>query len=440
MLLYSQPVFASGDSRGYLTTPQELEAIAAKAEEGIEPYASAVEYVLHEADDDWDYDIDREEDCSNANRPRWLDNTRGIPIIYGSALAYHLTGDEDYAEKLVDILEDLMSEMESVSLDENRCRLTFSWGIPEIVASADLIEAYWQGRECRGPSSFINGENDIESGDCKILFQNWLAKNAYYLVSIAGEQRTNNWGAAATNAMAYIADYLWDRPDVVLINRLNDDGEVLKLSPAEAYRRANQIMFDRMNGYRYELNFEDSCDLLAGEQQNPDWEPIKSQITELGIIPDEARREAYCNIPLYDEAYQNYPQLHLGLNIQQCELMLRRGDSSCYDNIVEEDMVFEYLSPEGESLRTTLYAGRGSIERGINAVIVDAGMEWRHDGALELAYRYYLSNSRFGDVSSWFDELDRPSRCDQDLCFGTLTHGFASNEIPLPPPTTAPPN
>ncbi|HQA69173.1 MAG TPA: hypothetical protein PK801_12675, partial [Aggregatilineales bacterium] len=42
-------------SRGYLTTPAELKIIAAKAEMGLEPYASAVDVVLEWADRPWDF-------------------------------------------------------------------------------------------------------------------------------------------------------------------------------------------------------------------------------------------------------------------------------------------------------------------------------------------------------------------------------------------------
>ncbi|MBN8638877.1 MAG: hypothetical protein J0M07_26415, partial [Anaerolineae bacterium] len=69
-----------------------------------------------------------------------------------------------------------------------------------------------------------------------------------------------------------------------------------------------------------------------------------------------------------------------------------------------------------------------------------AETEWRHDAALEVAYRYYLLNHRLEGVERWFAELTRPSGCSQGVCFGTLTHGFAVGEFPTPPPITAPPS
>ncbi|MCI0712805.1 MAG: hypothetical protein L0154_21800 [Chloroflexi bacterium] len=430
-------------SRGYLTTPAELVDIAQKAERGIEPYVSAVEHVLDWADEDWDFRLHSFEECEDADSPEWLDNRGGIPILYARALAYHLTGDESYAESVVEIIGDIISSVDAISLSEQRCRLIFAWGIPELIAAADLVAPQLDEHECVGPVELAYGTTDMGSGSCRTLFQNWLAKNPYYVISLAAEQSQSNWGAAATNALAYIADYLWDREEVVLIHRVPafiNEGVPLALTPAQAYIRANTLALARMNGYRVEYGSQDSCDFLSGSQQHDDWEPVKSQITELGIIPEEARRDQYCNIPVYNDRYQNYPQIHIGHNLQQCELMLRRGDPSCYDNItMTAHRDFTFIDPNGQTQTTHLKPGRGSLERAINAVIIDAGAEWRHDSALEVAYRYYFTHHRFEGVRRWYPELDRPSDCDQDVCFGTLTHGFATDETPSLPPVTSPP-
>lgn len=435
---------ARGESRGYLTTPAELDLIRQKAESGLEPYKSAMEDVIDWADKDWDYRLDARETCGNADRPSWLDNERGVPRLYGKALAYHLAQDDQYAEQVRDILERIMTEVESFTLEQNQCLLTVSWGIPEVIAAADLIEGYWIDMTCTGPVSTVYGENDLIEGNCKTLFQNWLVKNPYYLISLIAEESQSNWGAAATNALAYIADYLWDRPDVTLIHRRPpeiSEGRSINLTPAQAYVFANQLMLARMNGYRVELRSRYSCDDFSLDSQSDQWLPVKSQITETGIIPEEARREEYCNTPVYNGDYQNYPQLHIGHNIQQCELMLRRGDSSCYDNIDYTDFPnYEFVDREGVVRTTHLYPGRGSLERAINAVIVDSGTEWRHDSALEMAYRYYHIRARFGQMEAWPAEFDRPARCDQDACFGTLTHGFAPWETVDLPPAVAPPS
>jgi hypothetical protein len=288
----------AGSARGYQTTPQELADIARQASQGQEPYRSGVAEVLAEAARPWDYKLDSEVRCPDAERPAWNDNDEGTPRLYGRALAYHLTGEVRYAQETSAILERIMTEVQSISLKQSQCRLNFSWGTPELVASADLLEEYWQARTCTGPASTVYGENELSQGPCKRLFQNWLVKNPYYLVSSSAEHSQNNWGAAATNTTAYIADYLWDRPEVKLVARTMS-GEIA-LSPAAAYQRANQQALDRMNGYRVDEISSLSCDFLTGRGQNKDAPPVKSQISELGIIPDEARRDQACNIRAYN--------------------------------------------------------------------------------------------------------------------------------------------
>jgi len=431
-----------GQARGYLTTPQELVVLKEKADQGKEPYQSAVSNVLSWADRDWAFTLEPEVACPDSETPAWLDNGGGIPVLYAKALAYHLTGKRQYADEVVSILRRIMTEVKTISLADQQCRLNFGWGTPELVAAADLMEDHWKTQVCTGPTSIQYPDKTIGTGECKALFQNWLVKNPYYVVSYSGVAATSNWGAAATNTMAYIADYLWDRPEVLLIHRNPreiNNGQDIALTPAEAYRYANRLALERMNGYRIAYG-ENSCDRSSDEVQNSAWPPVKSQITERGIIPDDARREEYCNIPQYNGEYQNYPQLHLGHNIQQCELMLRRGDRSCFDNVDTTDIPdYSFIDPNGVTRTAHLYPGRGSIERAIKAILVDSHTEWKHDAALEVAYRYYDTYHTLPDFESWLGQINRPAGCGQDICFGTLTHGFALGESPRLPPTVPPP-
>ena len=234
------------------------------------------------------------------------------------------------------------------------------------------------------------------------------------------------------------------RPDLALIHRIGDvqSKETIKtisLTPAEAYTHANKLMFARMNGYGVDYFSSSACSALDGAQQNSQWPPVKSQITEKGIIPEDARRQEFCNIPQYSGEYENYPQLHLGSNIQQCELMLRRGDSACYDNVDNSDMPnYSYTYSDGMTKVTHLYPGRGSIERAIDAIMLDSHTEWRHDSALAVAYRYYYAHHRLPGIEQWPSQIDKIDDCAQDICFGVLTHGFALDEKPGLPPVTRP--
>ncbi|MBW2269402.1 MAG: hypothetical protein JRH16_12575 [Deltaproteobacteria bacterium] len=435
---------AAAGPRGYLATPAELGEIATRADAGIEPHASNVAAILDEAERSWNFTLRRNETCSGADSPAWNDNGRGTKILVAKAFAYHLTGDAAYAGQVKDILEEIMSQVETISVDDQQCRLNFGWGAPELVIAADLIEDYWKGRTCRGPGSTRYDEALLADGPCKVRFQNWLIKNPYYVVSYAGRHSASNWGAAATNAMAHIADYLKDRPDAELVHRNPrqvNDGRNVTLSPAEAYAAANQIAIERMNGHRVEYGSKYSCSLFSSRSQDSRWDPVKSQITENGIIPEDARRDESCNIPKYDGSYQNYPQLHIGNNVQQCELMRRRGDTSCFDNVERTDVpAFEFEDRGGTRRTTHLRPGRGSLERAINAIIIDAGTEWRRTSALVVAYRYYASHSRLAGVESWAPYLSGGSKdCSQDICFGALTHGLASGEAGSATPSSEPP-
>jgi len=438
---WAKPIVVTNvNSRGYQTTPQELSEIARKANEGQEPYHSAVTDVLHWANLDWNFTLGTQETCGNSNEPMWNANDGGTPILYAKALAYHLTGDVRYAAEVRTILQQIMTEVLSISVNDSQCQLNFAWGTPELVASADLIEDYWQAQTCTGPISTLYADTKMGSGKCKVLFQNWLVKNPYYIISLAAESSQNNWGAAATNATAYISDYLWDRPEVMLVQRLRSGGSIT-YSPLAAFVHANQLALDRMNGYRV-ASGNTSCDTLTGAQQSSAWTPVKSQISEKGILTEESRRQEYCNIPGYNGQFQNYPQVHLGNNIQQCELMLRRGDAACFENVDMSDLPnYTYVGPNGEQKMTHLYPGRGSIERAIKAVIVDSGTEWQHGSALEVAFRYYYLHHRLPGIELWAAQLQGQSQdCNQDLCFGMLTHGFSLGvELPTPPPSVAPP-
>jgi hypothetical protein len=421
--------------RGYMTTPQELRVIAQKAKDGIEPYKSAVKEVIDWAKKSWDYPISNNPRCSGADDPAWIDE-RGAGIVYAQALAYHLTGEVDYAKQAFKRVKKVMKKVLVIPL-EKQCRLNFAWGIPEWVSAADLLEDFWRGKECKGPASFEYKKTALILGDCKDLFQNWLAKNPYYIVSLSASTQSN-WGAASANATAYIADYLHDRSDIVLVHRHPRemlDGANLRMSPRQAYDYANDLLFDRMNGFGVEHNGSTSCDFLTGSQQYNGLEPVKSQFSENGIIPDDTRREQYCNVTEYNGKYQNYPQLHISHTVQHCELLFRRGSRSCYDNYRTDDIPeYEFMGPDGEIKTTHLRAGRGSVERVINAVIIDSDTEWKHDAGLWVAYRYYSKWSRFDLVDEWQDELDRSGGCSQAICFGKLTHGFAQGESIQTPP------
>jgi hypothetical protein len=415
------------DARGYLTTPLELLIIRQKADEGIEPYATARTEIVAIAATPWLWGFSSTETCPDANTPRWIDNSSGTRWLYANALAYHLTGNASHAQAVRARLEGAMSQVQAFGPD---CDTNVGWGAPELVAAADLIEVYWEGLTCTGPQSATPGDNTLGSGPCRTRFQNWLAKAVYPVVSQMATASQNNRGAAGTNTMAHVADYLWDRSDVLLVHhnpsRINGGLDQL-FTPEQAFEYARQLTLDRMNGYRIDLGGS-SCDYLSGIFQEPSYPPVKSQITAGGIIPEDARRDEFCNVPFYNGFYQNYPQGHIGHNVQHCELLLRRGDRSCYDNQDLSDLPnHPVLGPDDVLRSTHLEPGRGSLERAIKAILIDSSTEWRHDPALEVALQYYLYHGREEGATLWRHEIDDRNACYTDLCLTTVTHGLPSD-------------
>ncbi len=384
---------------------------------------------------------------SGAEDPRWIDNEGGAEVVYSKALAYHLTGNRNYADEVKQILQDVMIKVLEITTEKRQCQLNFGWGTPEFVAAADLIGEYWRGMTCQGPLTTRPGDNQLGRGDCQRLFQNWLAKNPYYIVSMT--HGINNWGTAAAVATGYIADFLWDRADVELVHRnpsYINGGRSFLFTPGEAYQHIKTHLIDSMNGYAVSYGSSRSCDLMSDSpDQDPRFGlPVKSQITENGILPADARRQEKCNIRVYNGNYQNYPQINLDNLIAYCELLNRRGDTSCFDNIDNSDIPnFSFSDKRGKSWVTHLHPGRGSVERALDAIITDAGTVWKREGGLTVAYRYYRKNKRLPgtQLSNWAQFIvDRGAgHCRQSICFGGLTHGFAPGEDPGPPPTVAPP-
>jgi len=431
-------------SRGYMTTPQELAGIKQKADNGIQPHNNAVSQVLTAALATWNFTLDSTETCGGADDPAWIDE-QGISTLYAKALAYRLTGNEAYAGEVRSILEQIMTRVLAISTGATQCQLNFAWGTPELVASADLIEDYWKNQTCTGPTSTVYGQNQIGTGNCKALFQNWLIKNPYYIISYdINTGKWGNWEAAAGNAALYIADYLWDRPSAQLVGR-NPYGANFVDTPAVAYARNRSLVLAGMRMEVTTARTTGKCDKLTDSYQSPNWPPRKAGITERGIIPEDARRqETYCNIPAYQTGlYENYPQVHLGNLLQACELMYRRGSKSCYDQAATDDIpAYTYIGPDKLRKTTHLYPGRGSVERAIDAIVIEAKTEFRRRGAMAVAYRYYLLNKKLPltDLAVWKQYVATDSgRCAQDICYGGLTHALQAGEIPTPPPVVAPP-
>ena len=371
--------------RGYLTTPRELAEISQKAQSGLEPYKSALASLLTTVDNGKFQPAPvGAVTCKASDSPPYL--TAGAPLVYGLALAYQLTGENRYADRVRTAIRGLCG---ITSFGGGDGPLTLGRHIPGWVRAADLIDDYWAKTE-------------------KKAFQDWLAAVVYPSL-LTKYRRPNNWGAVITNAGQHIADFCHDRPEM----KLGDQ------TPAAAYQLHRQQALDRMNG-------------LCWEDDNaPEG---KAMIRPDGGIPDEIRRTEGAS---YDDtalkagtAGHSYTEGHIGALIAQAELCWRRGDSAIYDNI----MTAAGKTPNG----VVLPAGRGSLKQAILFVIEPPNwIEWDKKQSLMIAARYY----RYALML----QLARKGRphgaagSDKVNHFTTLTHDFAEGENPGPPPVVAPP-
>ncbi len=410
------------DSRGYLTTPQELTQIRLKAGKGIEPYRSAVRQVLRDADQPWPWPVPSGDvTCPSADDPAYIKD--GSKLIYAKALAYQLTGQERYAQEVKTRIAALLGiggfgQPGNSRKPDRECQLVLSWSIPGFIRAADLLER----------------NREWQSSGIKARFQTWLAEVVYPTISFTAEVSVSNWGAAATNASAYIADYLWDCPELRLVsyNRLDARGPTTARSPAETFEHANQLALDRVNGRRAEGR--------GGSSSSCDFDPsTKSMIRPDGGIPDELRRgSSGCGATriLENDHSNMYSQTHLQNVIAHAELLLRRGDRRLYDNIAEDRATVSYVDGRGVAHTVILPPQRGSLRKAILFILAAPSFQTPRSlkTAGEVAYRYYRDPGMKAVIAA-----SRPNSGERAMAYETLTHGFAENENPGPPPTVPPP-
>lgn len=406
MTIAIQEKTTSRRSRGYVTTPSELATIAQKSAQGLQPYKDAVLSIKNFANmgsssistspknaSYWPYGtISGSQSCSATLQPSFIGN--GSPLIQAKAMTYRITGDADYAadvrKHLLDLTDTTGFGGETYS-GGNQCILNLSWYLPGWIIAADLIEDYsgWTAAD-------------------KKAFQSWLAREMYKKIDWNSGRRSNNWGSAGSATAGMIADYLVGS-GVPLVDRLGNS-----VSYHDAYLKHKQHQLSRMNGNNYMDNYV--CKMpgvgLRADGGNPE---------ELG------RGSTTCSgLWLYElDSSYTYSMTYLQGTVMHAEFLLRRGDRSIYDNITS--------------------SGAGSLKRAIHFLLnnpndTSKSVVWREGQkqTLEMTYRYYR-DSYMGKELRLNSTRYVGGKSGQMLHFGTLTHGFASNENPaLPPVTPAP--
>lgn len=326
---------------GVLVSVEELLDIQYKSARGQEPHATNVaEFIkfvdsLNEASKGWpELSGEVVVRSPSASDPIQL-SADGGRLVYGLAIAWHLTGNEEYAWRAREMILDL----------------TDTYGYRDYFAREFRFGAQGILNLARGGTPYIYAADLLQgwhgwTKDDKLAYQEWLRDVKYMKVAWASRYTKNNWGVAGSFSSAMIAWYLRDRPDWLLEevspymrpqsevsdftnppdrNRLSLDPEnILRLTPREAFESHNAYQLGRMQTTR-EWRM-DGASHIWGIQKN-------------GAIPDEIRRgpDPVDGDHLPSEGPgTNYTMTHIEHLTAHAEFLRRRGDHSIFDHVAAD--------------------------------------------------------------------------------------------------------
>lgn len=245
----------------------------------------------------------------SSSDPIQLSSTGG-KLVYGAALAWHLTGKDKYAQKS----RDLILALTDTYGYRNDAEDSFHWGAQGILNLA------------RGGTPYMYAADLLESWSGwsrkdKLDYQIWLRDIMYPKVAWASRWRKNNWGVAGSFSSALIAWYLRDHPDWEL---KEISPKVRKLSPNEAFASHNQYQIGR---------------LLTSDEWKMDGKVDQWGILPNGAIPEEIRRG---DDPIdgdhlpSDGSGTHYTMTFIEHLTAHAEFLRRLGDTSLYDHIAKD--------------------------------------------------------------------------------------------------------
>jgi len=301
---------------GILISDKELLEIKEKAKMGIEPYRSDVKDFLSfidslgKASEQWAPLQDEVIIVGRSSSdPIQLSSTGG-KLVYGLAIAWHLTGEESYALKAKNLILDLTSTYSYRNEEEKK----FHWGAQGILNLA------------RGGTPYIYAADLLEgwgkwTAADKLKYQAWLRDVMYSKVAWASRYRKNNWGTAGSFSAALIAYYLMDQPEW----RLEEiSPKAQKLTPKEAFAAHNAYQLGRQRTTK-NWKLDAKVDLWG--------------ILPNGAIPEEIRRG---NDPINgdhlpsDGSGTHYTMTYIEHLTAHAEFLSRLGDNSIYENIEKD--------------------------------------------------------------------------------------------------------
>jgi hypothetical protein len=432
------PLAPTSLARGYLTTPAEQERAARLAEQGVEPYKTAVEEVLKSADamlaakrprlpDEIDIKGD------DIEKPAYLSD--GSKAAYAWALAYNLLKDrrpsqaQQFAEAAYELIMAMPWNDLQVSGYQANTRLNISAYIQNFIYAADLL-ADWTAP---------NGNEPFGRSDDARALKRWLGAVIIRYPYNVAHLRVNNWGAWGRLTTAVIADYVGDEAPLYVQGIVQEESGAYQVDPnvpCEAGDTATCAQVDAGTIYATALRLH--LAMVDGKLYEPglqtcDGSGSKSMIRPDGGLPDELRRQYDCDTTEIDEPYgaaARYSQFALGAMVSLAELAWRRGDAGLYTHI----------DPA---------TGRGALYRAVQFLLAN-NVTWNHASILELVNRFYSYRAGVepsAERRQAYQELlrkDLPGILKrqgkwpagvQFVSFGTLTHGFALDEELRPPPS-----
>lgn len=253
--------------KGFLVSTEELTRISEMASKKIKPHYTNVNSFLTYINNliaqtkEWtELSGEIVIRSGSSSDPIQLSSDGG-KLVYGAAIAWHLTNDAKYAELTKKLILDLTDTYGYSNKDWNKIHegaqgiLNLACGATPYIFAADLLED-WEGWS----------EYD------KIIFQKWLRDTVYPRVAWSSRTRKNNWGVAGSFSAAAIAYYLMDQPNWKL-EEFNP--YVVELSPQEAFNVHNY----------YQIKRQSTADDWKMDAKTFIW-----GIQPNGAIPEEIRR------------------------------------------------------------------------------------------------------------------------------------------------------